>query len=154
MSHRAPKMTWNLMVTDALANTVLVTPLYRQPGWSEVEAMVRKADPVDAVDQLLLMQDTRAVLEHLLQDVIELVRTSTAALTDLWSERNSNPALIKQPATQWKKVLSTEALNFPGYDLPPLKPQGNNLHVNPKDARRLLASKVLEDDAEYWRDSN
>lgn len=150
MAHRAPKMTWNLMVEGDHGNTRMVTPLYRQPGWSEVEAMVRNKERINSPDDLLLMQDTAKVLEALVQDTAHLVRAALLQLTDLWAQRKTNPTLIQQPVQQWKNVLTTEVLHFPGYDLPRLKVQGDRLYVNPANGHRLRASKVMEADSDYW----
>jgi hypothetical protein len=151
-AHRAPKMSWNLMTGSGRRSDSMTTPFYLQPRWPAVEAMVNA--PVDATDarHILLLRDPLATMYGFLDQVVEVVATASASMLDLWTRRRAEPTLLVQPGVQWKTVMERPQLGFNGFTQDVLKVQATEVYLHPDNAKRLQASKVMDADADFWRD--
>jgi hypothetical protein len=151
VAHRAPRLSWKMLTVDRKRRPDgLVTPFYRQPGWPDVEAMIRgRKGEVEEVDDMLLMRDPNGVMSGHLGSTTDLVAEAFGLMTELWLRRRSEPTLLVQPGEQWRTLLDQAELEFDGYsgDKLPVSPN-SQVHLSIDNGKRLAASKVL--DPKFW----
>lgn len=98
---------------------------------------------VQHVESVYLLEDQQATMKGVLGSLQAAVIGTIVPCRSLWDLRRTNPELIDQPARQW--VNPTEWIDFPGYQPnPDFYKHQNAMVVNPKDATRLGASRILE----------
>ena len=151
-AHRAPKMSWLLMTGAGRKSDGLTTPFYLQPDWPEVESMVHSPAHAKDARHILLLRDPLATMHGFLDQVVQVVARSGAAMLDLWTSRCGEPTLLVQPGSQWKTVMERRQLRFQGFTNDVLKVHSKAVYMHPDNAKRLQASKVLDADTNFWRD--
>lgn len=147
-THRAARMGWNVMLGTAARRQGFTELFWRQPEWSDTEAMLR-AESEHGFQTLLLPQRPYDVLSGLRESTARLVAALAVEATTLWCDRRRDPALIVQNGGIWPDLDAAEPLNFPGYG-EPVKVVAKEVRVNPETARRMKASKILEVDRHLW----
>lgn len=147
--HRATRLDWQVMVKGNRGIDGVATLFWRQPEWSDTEAMLRLTGT--EFEGILLPQRPGDVLAGLRASTTELVIGITDAAAKLWADRRDQPGLIVQNGGIWPSIESSHALAFPGYG-EPVKVAAKEVVVAPDLARRLKAAKILEADRKAWRD--
>jgi hypothetical protein len=84
------------------------------------------------------------------EQVTKVVADTADSLLTLWSQRRTNPMLLVQSGTQWKKIMARRHLTFEGFSTKTLTASGKNVYLHPDSGKRLQASKVLDADAGFW----
>jgi hypothetical protein len=142
-------MAWIVQVMDGRRSSKFARPMYRQPAWSETEAMVSSRDHVS---QILITRSMGDTLSALLDATSTLVSETIGVVGDLWDRRKADRTLLVQPGRQWPAVAAEDdLLNFDGAG-EELRVQGGEVRIHPDNAKRLRAAKIFDTDAEIWRD--
>lgn len=149
--HRAVRQGWRIMLGTRRQRDGFTEPFWRQPEWSDTEAMLQTDGRSRGLDPLLLPQLPEDVLDGLLDSTIKFIKVLSDAASDLWLRRRQDPALIVQHGGMWPKLESAAPLHFPGYG-PPAQTFVRRIHVAPDMARRLKAAKLMEADLPLWQE--
>jgi hypothetical protein len=147
--HRATRLDWQVTVKARPGADDVVTLFWRQPEWSDTEAMLRHEG--SQFDGILLPQRPEDILDGLRGSTNRLVTRITDEASRLWLDRRNDPSLIVQNGGVWPQVESSRALRFPGYGTP-VTIRAREVLVAPDLARRLKAAKILEADRPAWRE--
>jgi hypothetical protein len=116
-THRAARMSWNVMLGTATRRQGLTELFWRQPEWSDTEAMLR-TDPERGFQTLLLPQRPYDILNGLRQSTTDLVTALAVEANTLWCDRRTDPSLIVQNGGIWPDLDTADPLNFPGSESP------------------------------------
>ncbi|GAW48099.1 MULTISPECIES: hypothetical protein [unclassified Nocardioides] len=149
-AHRAPKTSWMLLVSGGAPDPRTVFPFYRQPGWSEVEAMA-STGVNGGPNDLLIMREPQQIVDHFVEHVTGVVEAAMIAMKSLWDRRRRERTLLVQPGVQWPNVMEHIALQFDGFDASPLHVVGETIFTSPETSTRMSASKVMDSDRAFWR---
>lgn len=146
-THRAPGAKWTVLDRKRR----LVSPLYQQPKWSEVQTFVYAVKP--GPEGALLQEDSVVTLDGLCESVTRFVADLTKAMTECWDARRRAPAAIVQHGLLWPHLEpTTSRLRFRGYSgggmIRLIK--GSRLQLNDKDGIRLRAARILDTDRNQW----
>ncbi|MCB0913690.1 MAG: hypothetical protein KDB60_18960, partial [Propionibacteriaceae bacterium] len=147
-THRAARMSWNVMLGTAARRQGFTELFWRQPEWSDTEAMLR-TDSEQGFQTLLLPQRPYDILNGLRESTANLVGALAVEANTLWCDRRADPALIVQNGGIWPDLDTADPLNFPGYG-EPVKVVAKEVRVNPETVRRMKASRILEVDRHRW----
>lgn len=94
------------------------------------------------MESMYLLEDELTTMTGVLKSLNTTVMGTIVAAESLWEVRKAAPLLIAQPATQWHEPQSSSG--FKGYQpIPDLFKALDTVIVNPTDATRLNASRVL-----------
>lgn len=147
MTHRA--QTGKLTVTTKDGRFARL--FYREPLWSQVQSLVfGSRPPKRAFIDSFVMEASEDILDGLCGSVANLVAALTKTMVACWDNRTSDPMMIIQHGKQWPVVEPTSALNFSGYGNPVILAKNPVMAVNPLDARRWEAARVLDDRRKDW----
>lgn len=146
-THRAPGVKWTVLDRKRR----LVSPLYQQPKWSEVQTFVYAAKP--GPEGALLQEDSAVTLDGLCKSVTRFVADLAKAMTECWDARQRAPELIVQHGRLWPDLEpATSRLRFRGYSgggtIRLIK--GSKLRLNEKDGIRFRAARILDTDRNRW----
>ncbi len=146
LTHRSPASKFTAAAGDRMARL-----FYRQPRWSEVQALVFGSKPPNRpiFDTFILTAGTD-VLDGLCDSTAQLVESLTDAMMTCWAARKANPMMIVQQGRQWRKVDPDEPLSqFPGYG-DSVSLDSRQIHLSPVDTKRWLAARVHDDRRRDW----
>lgn len=144
--HRAPKIGMNVMMKGSTTrgeSSRIVDVFHRQPDWSDIEAFAASGSKNESLDDFLLIEEPKELLEGLIRSTATLAEDTVRLSVELWNERTVEPGLLIQPAKQWPRTLSE--LSFPGYGTPLRIIRTGAVHVSPDLARRMRASGVFDE---------
>lgn len=146
MTHRAGAKKMVLSTTD----NKIARVFYRQPKWSELQSMVFGGKPPNKPFYgTYVMSASEDVLDGLCESTATMIKSILDAMNKCWADRQANPAMIVQHGRQWRMVEPTETMwDFPGYGA--IKPKASTMAMNPSDARRWVAGRVLDDRRGDW----
>lgn len=145
LTHRSPAKKFNAASGDRM-----VRLFYRQPRWSEVQAMVYTSKPPNRpIFDTLIMTGSEDVLDGLCDSVALLVEALADAMVSCWAVRRASPTMIVQHGRQWRKIEPDDVLSqFPGYG-DPVALQGD-IRVGTIDSKRFLAARITDDRRGEW----
>jgi hypothetical protein len=145
-THRSPAKTLNVAAGNRFAR-----PFYRQPRWSEIQALVFGSKPPNQpVFDTFILKPTEDVLEGLCESTAKYVEEITDSMVTCWTARKSNPPMIVQHGRQWRSVEPEEDLStFPGYG-DDLVLTARQLMMHPLEAGRWTAARVLDERRRDW----
>jgi hypothetical protein len=146
LAHRSPAGKFNAAAGDRMARL-----FYRQPRWSEIQALVFGSKPPNRpiFDTFILTASTD-VLDGLCGSTAQLVESLTDAMMTCWAARKANPMMIVQQGRQWRKVDPDEPLSqFPGYG-DNVSLDSRQIRLSPVDTKRWLAARVHDDRRRDW----
>ena len=124
---------------------------YRQPRWSEVQALVFGSKPPNrpVFDTFILTASTD-VLDGLCDSTAQLVESLTDAMMACWEARKANPTMIVQQGRLWRKVDPQEPLSqFPGYG-DAVSFDSRWIGMSPVETKRMLAARISDDRRRDW----
>lgn len=153
-AHRAATTSWNLTAADRRGSAIgLLRPFLRQPSMSDMQSMSvgpRTANKDHPLADLLVLEDSADVLDGLVNSMNGFVLHVMAAVEALWQRRIDQPALVIQPGSQWK-LEGLPTYEFRGFGAEVNIQKGGPVHVGGQLAKRLLASKVMDESRrEFW----
>jgi len=83
-------------------------------------------------------------------NTVELVAVYCRVLEEVWIKRRDNPLLLVQPGQQWQMIEGPTQPAFAGASQKVRWP-GGTITINPRDAERWEAAKVMDTDAKkHW----
>jgi hypothetical protein len=146
MTHRAGAKKIVLTTTD----NKIARVFYRQPRWSELQSLVYGGKPPNRPFYgTYVMSASEDVLDGLCESTAKLIEVMIGAMTTCWAARQANPQMIVQHGRQWRMVEPAEPIwNFPGYGA--ITPRATQMALNPSDARRWKAGRVMDDRRRDW----
>jgi hypothetical protein len=146
LTHRSPAAKFNVAVGDHLTRL-----FYRQPRWSEIQALVFGSKPPNRpIFDTFVLSASTDVLDGLCDSTAQLVESLTNAMVTCWAARRAQPAMIAQPGRQWRRVDPDEHLSqFAGYgDTVTL--DSREIRLSPIDTKRWLAARIHNDRRRDW----
>jgi len=149
--HRATRLGWRVMIGTRRHREGFTEPFWRQPEWSDTEAMLKADARARGLDSLLLPQFPQDVLAGLLDSSVNLIEDLVDSASGLWLLRSEEPSLIVQHGGMWPSLESASPLTFPGYGSP-AQTIVSEVHVAPEMAKRLKAAKLMEADLPRWKE--
>jgi hypothetical protein len=146
LTHRSPASKFNAAAGDRMARL-----FYRQPRWSEIQALVFGSKPPHRpIFDTFIHTASTDVLDGLCDSTAQLVESLTDAMMTCWAARKANPMMIVQQGRQWRKVDPDEPLSqFPGYG-DSVSLDSRQIHLSPVDTKRWLAARVHDDRRRDW----
>lgn len=152
MTHRSPGTKMNLLLGSVNTELKIARVFYRQPRWSEVQALVfgtgQNANP-SLLDGFVL-RSSDDVLDGLCEAMKALVVALVDAMVTCWKARSANPGTISQPARQWTNTAPTEpATAFQGWG-EDISASFHGDAVLMRDGRRWIAARVMDDRRSDW----
>ena len=125
--------------------------LYREPLWSEVQSFVYGArPPKTSLWDAFIPAASEDVLDGLVDSTTQLVAAIARTMETCWIARVADPQMIVQHGRQWQDVEPPGAMsNFPGYGTP-ITIASKNMTLNPLDAQRWNAARVMDDRRADW----
>jgi hypothetical protein len=135
--HRADRNDVLVLIDER----TLARPLPRQPKHLEAHAYRTS----ESLDEMVLTEDSLTTLSGVVGSINAAVTGTMTACTELWRRRRADPALIEQPATQWKTGGSPSNAVFEGYEPgSAVAPTGAFVSTSPTVSRRWQAAQVLD----------
>lgn len=124
---------------------VLLLP--RDPQLTEIEALLLGL----GVRSLVLQEHAGDVMAGLITRLNGLLTETCGALTDVWTARRADPALISQPEKQWKEMFPEKRplSSFAGFSVQVPVPEGE-MRVSAELGERLIAAKVMDGERDFW----
>ncbi len=103
------------------------------------------------VTDLLLSESATTTANGILRSAERLIAEASKLLIDVWRERRSQPALIKQPAVkQWPNLEPDDLTHFAGYDPGSLSVDPSALMSNESLMRRFQAASLMDNQIDRW----
>jgi hypothetical protein len=145
-THRSPATKLNVAAGDRFAR-----PFYRQPRWSEIQALVFGSKPPNRpVFDTFILKASEDVLDGLCESTTKLVEAVTDAMVTCWSARKADPPMIVQHGKQWRTVEPQEQLSkFPGYG-DDVVITTRQMMMHPLEGDRWQAARVTDDRRRDW----
>jgi hypothetical protein len=124
---------------------------YREPLWSEIQSFVYGArPPATSIWDAFIPSASEDILDGLVDSTTQLVAAIAQTMDTCWTVRMADPQMIVQHGRQWQEVEPPGAMsNFPGYGTP-ITIASKNVVLNPLDAQRWQAARVLDDRRGEW----
>jgi len=147
LTHRSPASKFNAdRGDDRLARL-----FYRQPRWSEVQALVFGSKPPNrSIFDTFIVTASTDVLDGLCGSTAQLVESLTDAMMACWAARKANPSMIVQQGRLWRKVDPQEPLSqFPGYG-DAVSFDSRQIRVSSVENKRYLAARISDDRRRDW----
>jgi hypothetical protein len=146
LTHRSPASKFNAAAGDRIARL-----FYRQPRWSEVQALVFGSKPPNRpIFDTFIPTASSDVLDGLCGSTAQLVESLTNAMMTCWAARKADPQMIVQQGRQWPKVDPDEPLSqFTGYG-DSVSMDSRQIRLSPVDTKRWLAARVHDDRRRDW----
>lgn len=147
VTHRAVGTKWVVPTADKR----FVRLLYREPLWSEVQTFVYGArPPKTSVWDAFIPAASEDILDGLVESTTQLVAAISQTMDTCWTARVGDPQMIVQHGRQWQDVEPPGGMsNFPGYGTP-ITVVSKNMTMNPLDAQRWSAARVMDDRRADW----
>lgn len=117
--------------------------LPEDPARSEVEVLL-------GGKELVLAENAQATLEGILASATHVVASICGDLVSLWRQRRTDPDLLRQPPSQWKKGASARSTGFAGYRPGSTPYDPGLLMASPLFARRLLGAALDDAHRDLW----
>lgn len=146
LTHRSPAAKFNVAVGDRLTRL-----FYRQPRWSEIQALVFGSKPPNRpIFDTFILSASSDVLDGLCDSTAQLVEALADAMKTCWAVRRANPEMIAQSGRQWRKVdPEDDIFQFPGY--------GDNVTLDSReirlgtvDSKRWVAARIHDKHRRQW----
>lgn len=97
------------------------------------------------------MSASEDILDGICESTAALIEAMLGAMMTCWTARQANPQMIVQHGRQWRMVEPTETMwNFPGYGAITPRATQTQMAMNPSDARRWTAGRVMDDRRKDW----
>ncbi len=121
--------------------------LPRNPQLTDAEAFVLGS----RMEDLLLWEPAEVTMAGVRTQLVDLAAGIAGELEAVWMRRRADPALVPQPAEQWRKVYPTrrDLSQFAGFG-PPLPSPESEVRVAPETARRFRAARVTDQHRDFW----
>ena len=147
MTHRGTGTKLNVT-----AGTRFTRLFYRQPKWSELQSLIFGGKPPKKpFFDSFIPSASEDILDGLCESTAKLVEKLVQSMATCWNARKANPAMIIQHGSQWPVVEPTQPVSeFPGYGGAPLAITGDKLMLNPLDAQRWTAARIIDDRRADW----
>jgi hypothetical protein len=151
LTHRPPKTLWAMLTSDRGRDTGLSRPFHRQPGWAEMEALLRTEGP-EGLFGMVLKDEPASTLEGLTASTSSLLVALSSACIDVVQARRHDPSVLVQNGGQWPDYFDQPLLHFPGYGNPPkVRMKNARVHLSPDSGDRLNAFRLGNRWASDWK---
>ncbi|MFC5272976.1 hypothetical protein [Brachybacterium sacelli] len=145
--HRAPRMNFQVMITEKKRPAGTIRPLHAQPDWADTEAMIGASK--QGLEAMFLESTPQEVLDGLRDSVCSLAAAVSEEARLLWIARRADPSLIIQHGGTWRPLDRASVLKFPGYG-PAAPTEFGEIAFNPSGVRRLRAARLMDDQVHLW----
>lgn len=143
--HRAARVQWMILHGDRKRPEGLLRPFPRHPDLTDVEVLARAGTAGESgLEALRVFRRSTDVVDGVVGSMDSFVSSIAHALQRSWDARSHNPVLLVQRGAQWQDLEREVTLNFDGYGRP-AKQIGDQVHVHPELARRLISAHVTDD---------
>jgi hypothetical protein len=147
MTHRSPAVKIDLLTADLR----VVRLFYREPKWSELQALVFGPAPAGELLDAFVQRPSADVLDGLCNSTTTLTVALTNEMTTCWGTRKKDAGVIIQHGCQWPTVRPASTSTFDGYgeDLSN-SVQTNTIASNELEGLRWSAARVTDDRRRDW----
>ncbi|OBH23902.1 hypothetical protein A9X03_14205 [Mycobacterium sp. E1715] len=146
LTHRSPSKKLNVTAGERLTRL-----FYRQPRWSEIQALVFGSKPPRRpIFDTFILKASYDVLDGLCESTAKLVAALVDAMVTCWVARRADPPMIVQHGRQWPTIEPGEPLSaFPGYGQD-LTLDSRHMVVNTQEGDRWEAARIDDQRRRDW----